>query len=296
MTEANDNLRLRHELCMRVVDYQEALTQLLTVVEDDAGRVHRYYTRDAGITLNLIAADIRRMASALGDEGMDAWLEQEKRRKLSGGAMETPSPQHVQPAAAPSPAGRKALWAAGAAAAVLAGWQLVSYAVSGDDRARFDESMATAQQALDSGDYEDAIEMADNAADSYASSFMNGSYKDRAHAVARSASDKILDSWLADVRRFLSAGRPELAKARTQRLPATLKLEGDAAAAFEEACGEIERSLAARCEAFVEQLIAESYSNGGHISAASHKELQGILEVMPDHYWLNYFNDRANEK
>ncbi|MDE6498708.1 MAG: hypothetical protein K2L21_08625 [Muribaculaceae bacterium] len=293
MTAADDTLRLRHEMCMRVVDYQEALSQLLTVVEDDDGRVHRFYTRDAGITLSLIADDIRRMAAALGDPGMGAWLEAEKRKMLG----ETVAPAVAASEAAPRRGrGRNVLWGMGAAGALLVGWQALSYASSGEERARFDETMATAEAALHDGDYQAALGHADSAAGAYSAAFMSGVYKDKARAVAKTASERILEAWLADVRRHLGAGRPELAKARTLSLPGNLDLSKSSAALFAETCREIDERLAQRCEAFVEALIADAYSHGGQISGQARLELESILEVVPDNYWLNYFKNKVDEK
>ncbi|MDE6286354.1 MAG: hypothetical protein K2L99_05105 [Muribaculaceae bacterium] len=293
MTAANDTLRLRHEMCMRVVDYQDALSQLLTVVEDDDGRVHRYYTRDAGITLSLIADDIRRLASQLGDDGVDAWLEDEKRKMLGEQPI---APRECATPVATSGKPKKLLWGLGAAAALLAGWQGMSYAVSGEERARFDETMATAEAAMGRGEYESALGRADSAAGAYSAAFMSGLYKDKARTVARAASGGIIEAWRADVRRYLNAGRPELAKARTLSLPANLNLDDASAKTFAETCREIDEQLARRCDAFVEALIADAYNHGGRISEKARMELESIVEVVPDNYWLNHFKRMADEK
>ena len=297
MTAADDTLRLRHEMCMRVVDYQEALSELLTVVEDDDGRVHRYYTRDAGITLSIIAEDLRRLAAALGDDGMDAWLESEKRKMLG----EAPMP--VAAASAPESTGvsrhqlaRKALIGAGAAGALLVGWQGVCYLASGNDRGRFSRAIATAEAAMDAGDYREALDRADSASQNYTAAFMPGMYEDKARTVARTASEKLFEEWRADVRRYLNAGRPELAKARTLELPANLELASDAAKIYAETCGEIDRLLVERCDAFVDEMICGIHKNGGRFPAQARPELESILKVAPHHYWLNYLKKMADEE
>ena len=76
-------------------------------------------------------------------------------------------------------------------------------------------------------------------------------------------------------------------------LPANLVLEGSSEDTYKNITQQIDNSLSARTSAIVDQLLNEIYANNGKLSESSRQELNEMIEVIPDNYWLNFIKEKS---
>lgn len=178
-------------------------------------------------------------------------------------------------------------------ALIIGGGNLISYTSSSEARATYEATMTSGNTAMSKGNYAAAITLFQKAENEYDASYSSSTYKKDAHSKAAEASDKIIGEWVNQVTPLIQANRPAKAKLITMALPANLVLEGSSEDTYKNITQQIDNSLSARTSAIVDQLLNEIYANNGKLSESSRQELNEMIEVIPDNYWLNFIKEKS---
>lgn len=178
-------------------------------------------------------------------------------------------------------------------ALIIGGGNLISYTSSSEARATYEATMTSGNTAMSKGNYAAAITLFQKAENEYDASYSSSTYKKDAHSKAAEASDKVIGEWVNQVTPLIQANRPAKAKLITMALPANLVLEGSSEDTYKNITQQIDNSLSARTSAIVDQLLNEIYANNGKLSESSRQELNEMIEVIPDNYWLNFIKEKS---
>lgn len=178
-------------------------------------------------------------------------------------------------------------------AILIGGGNVISYTSSEDARATYEATMASANDEFSKGDYAAAITLFQKAENEYDASYSSSSYKKEAHSKAAEVSDKVIADWVNQVTPLLDSNRPAKAKLLTNELPTNLVLEGNSEETYKNITQKIDNLLSERTTSIVEQLLNDIYVNGGKLSESSRQELNEMIEVVPDNYWLNFIKEKS---
>lgn len=178
-------------------------------------------------------------------------------------------------------------------ALLIGGWQGISYTSSADARAAYETTMASAKAEYAQGDYIAALDLFQKAENDYDASYSSSSYKGEAHAKAVETSDKIIANWEEKVSPLLQSKKVAQAKLLTLALPANLVLEGNSEQTFKSLSEQIDSDLATRTTEMVDELLNDIYTHQGKLSEAGKAELDEMIKVVPDNYWLNFIKEKA---
>lgn len=178
-------------------------------------------------------------------------------------------------------------------ALIIGGGNLISYTSSSEARTIYEATMTSGNTAMSKGNYAAAITLFQKAENEYDASYSSSTYKKDAHSKAAEASDKVIGEWVNQVTPLIQANRPAKAKLITMALPANLVLEGSSEDTYKNITQQIDNSLSARTSAIVDQLLNEIYANNGKLSESSKQELNEMIEVIPDNYWLNFIKEKS---
>ena len=178
-------------------------------------------------------------------------------------------------------------------ALLIGGWQGISYTSSADARDAYEMTMASADAEYAQGNYIVALDLFQKAEDDYDASYSSSSYKGKAHAKAVETSDKIIANWEEKVRPLLQSKKVAQAKALTLALPTNLVLDGNSEQAFKSISEQIDSDLATRTTEMVDELLNDIYTHQGKLSEAGKAELDDMIKVVPDNYWLNFIKEKA---
>ena len=178
-------------------------------------------------------------------------------------------------------------------ALLIGGWQGISYTSSADARAAYETTMASAKAEYAQGYYIAALDLFQKAENDYDASYSSSSYKGEAHAKAVETSDKIIANWEEKVSPLLQSKKVAQAKLLTLALPANLVLEGNSEQTFKSLSEQIDSDLATRTTEMVDELLNDIYTHQGKLSEAGKAELDEMIKVVPDNYWLNFIKEKA---
>ena len=178
-------------------------------------------------------------------------------------------------------------------ALLIGGWQGISYTSSADARAAYETTMASAKAEYAQGNYIAALNLFQKAENDYNASYSSSSYKEEAHSRAVETSDKIITNWEENVRPLLQSKKVAQAKTLTLALPANLVLDGNSERTFKSLSEQIDSDLAARTIEIVDELLNDIYTHQGKLSEAGTAELDEMLKVVPNNYWLNFIKEKA---
>lgn len=178
-------------------------------------------------------------------------------------------------------------------ALLIGGWQGISYMSSADARAAYETTMASAKAEYAQGNYIAALDLFQKAENDYDASYSSSSYKGEAHSKAVETSDKIIANWEEKVRPLLQSKKVAQAKALTLALPANLVLDGNSEQVFKSISEQIDSDLATRTTEMVDELLNDIYTHQGKLSEAGKAELDEMIKVVPDNYWLNFIKEKA---
>lgn len=231
--------------------------------------------------------DLRRKIIALGSlivpQHMDAWCDNEN--------VKVTSERNAR--AARRKKRNIIICSVAGLALVIGGWQGISYTFSADKRAEYEVNMANANKAMENGKFADAVTLFQKAADDYDASYSSSSYKSDAMAKAEEASDKIISDWESQVRPLLESKHSAQAKLLTNNLPGNLVLSDASKARVDELKQKIDTDIQARASELINELFSDIYANHGTLSAQAKEELDNMIAVYPDNYWLNFIKNKA---
>lgn len=178
-------------------------------------------------------------------------------------------------------------------ALLISGWQGISYTSSADARAAYEATMSSASTQYNNGNYTEALTLYLQAENDYDASYSSSSYKGDAHAKALEASDKIITDWEAQVTPLLQSNKPAQAKALALALPSNLVLEGAVGERYSSLTQQIDTDLESRTSVIIDELLNDLYTNHGHLSESGKQELEDMIQVIPDNYWLNFIKEKT---
>ena len=178
-------------------------------------------------------------------------------------------------------------------ALIIGGGNFISYTSSSDARATYEATMTSGNTEMSKGNYAAAITLFQKAENEYDASYSSSTYKKEAHSKAAEASDKVIAEWVNQVTPLIKEVRPAKAKLLTMALPTNLVLEGSSEDTYKNITQQIDNSLSTRTSAIVDQLLNEIYTNNGKLSESSKQELDEMIEVISDNYWLNFIKEKS---
>lgn len=178
-------------------------------------------------------------------------------------------------------------------ALLIGGWQGISYTTSADARAAYEATMSSASAQYNNGNYAEALTLYRQAENDYDASYSSANYKGDAHAKALETSDKIITNWEEQVKPLLQSNKPAKAKVLTIALPNNLVLEGTVGERFSTLSQQIENDLESRTSVIIDELLSDLYSHNGHLSESGKQELEDMIQVVPDNYWLNFIMEKT---
>ena len=178
-------------------------------------------------------------------------------------------------------------------ALLIGGGQTISYTSSSDARAAYESTMSQADAEFAKGDYVAALDLYQKAENNYDALYSSSDYKGKAHDKAVEATDKILSDWQEEVQVLLKSNKVAQAKALTLALPQNLVFSGNSEETYKNLCTQIDSDLERRTQTMVDDMLNEIYTNHGKLSAAAKEELEQMIAVVPDNYWLNFIKEKA---
>lgn len=178
-------------------------------------------------------------------------------------------------------------------ALLIGGWQGISYTSSADARAAYESTMSTANAEYAKGNYSEALTLFQKAENDYDASYSSSTYKGEAHNKALEATDKIISNWENQVKSLLQSKHVAKAKAITLALPSNLVMEGAAGERYNTLSEQIDNYLATRTTEIVDELLNDIYAHQGKLSDTGKQELEEMIKVIPDNYWLNFIMEKA---
>lgn len=178
-------------------------------------------------------------------------------------------------------------------ALLIGGWQGISYTSSADARAAYEATMASANAEYANGNYATALNLFQKAENEYNASYSASSYKGDAHAKAIEASDKIISNWADKVKPLLQSKKVAQAKALTLALPTNLVFDGNTEQTFKSLSEQIDKDMATRTTEIVDELLNDIYVHHGSLSESGKQELDEMIKVVPDNYWLNFIKEKT---
>lgn len=178
-------------------------------------------------------------------------------------------------------------------ALLIGGWQGISYTSSADAREAYETTIASANAEFAHGNFVAALDLFQKAENDYDASYSSSSYKAEAHAKAVETSDKIIANWEEKVRPLLQSKKVAQAKTLTLALPANLVLDGNSEQVFKSLSEQLDTDLATRTTEIVDELLNDIYTHQGKLSEAGESELDEMIKVIPDNYWLNFIKEKA---
>lgn len=178
-------------------------------------------------------------------------------------------------------------------ALIFGGCNLIYYTSSSEARDKYETIMASANSEMSTGNYAAAITLFEKAKNDYNASYSSSSYKKEAHSKAAEASAKIIEDWVNQVSPLIESNRVAKAKLLTMELPANLVLEGSTEGTYKELTQKIDKAFSDRVITIIDQLLNEIYANKGKLLPSSSQELNEMIEVDPDNYWLNFIKERS---
>lgn len=183
--------------------------------------------------------------------------------------------------------------AVAAVALLVGGGETLSYTSSSDARTQYETTMASANDEYAKGHYAEALTLFQKAENDYDAFYNSSSYKEEAHSKAAETSAKIVADWESQVRPLLESKHVARAKSLTKALPANLVLEGSAEETYKTLSEQIDNDLSVRTTQIVDELLNDIYSHQGQLSDAAKQELDEMIQVVPDNYWLNFIKNKT---
>lgn len=173
----------------------------------------------------------------------------------------------------------------------IGGYNGASYISSSDARTAYETTMSSADKELADGNYAVALELYQQAATDY-NSYHSSKYKSNAHSQAAIASDRIVADWMDKVNPMLQSGQVTQAKALSLALPQNLVLDGTSAEIHKALTEQIDNEFSNKTKKIVDELLNDIYTHRGKLSDAGKKELEAMIAIMPDDYWLNMIMEK----
>lgn len=153
--------------------------------------------------------------------------------------------------------------------------------------------MASANAEYANCNYATALNLFQKAENEYNAAYSASSYKEDAHAKAIEASDKIISDWAEKVKPFLQSKKVVQAKALTIALPTNLVFDENTEQTFKSLLEQIDKDLATRITELVSELLNDLYVHHGSLSESGKQELDEMIKVVSDNYWLNFIKEKT---
>lgn len=178
-------------------------------------------------------------------------------------------------------------------ALAFGGWEGGTYATSADDRAKFEQTMASANSEYSQGNLIQALSLYQKAENEYTAFYSSSSYKSKAHAKAKEVSDQLISDWASKIQSLLADDHPADAKLLTLSLPENLVKEGESGKIYSSLTEKINKTLELTSTQIINKLLTDVYANHGKLSKEGQHELEAMLKIMPDNYWLNFIMNKV---
>lgn len=145
-------------------------------------------------------------------------------------------------------------------------------AMLADARVAYETTMASANAEYAKDNYIAALNLFHKAENEYEVSYSVACYKQKAHDKAIEATNQIVSDWKSEAQPLLQTKKVAQVKSLSEQ---------------------IDNELATRTTEIVDELFNDIYVHHETLSGSGKQELDEMIKVVPDNYWLNFIKERA---
>ena len=173
---------------------------------------------------------------------------------------------------------------------MVTGWTY-NFIASADERAEFEQTMASALQEKNNGNLIASIELYSKAETEYEAGWRNGYYKNRARKEAEIISSQIYAGQKTLLDEAISSNDYIKAASIIQALPQCLVLSGDDWNHYKSISNTIESSIEKTINIEIDKLL-KSISKNGKLSKEESEMLKILTTIAPNSYWVKFINSK----
>ena len=173
---------------------------------------------------------------------------------------------------------------------LVTGWTY-NFIASADERAEFEQTMASALQEKNNGNLIASIELYSKAETEYDAGWRNGYYKSRARKEAEIISSQIYAGQKTLLDEAISSNDYIKAASIIQALPQCLVLSGDDWNHYKSISNTIESSIEKTINIEIEKLL-KSISKNGKLSKEELEVLNTLTSIAPENYWVKFIKTK----
>ena len=173
---------------------------------------------------------------------------------------------------------------------LVTGWTY-NFIASADERAEFEQTMASALREKNNGNLIASIELYSKAETEYEAGWRNGYYKNRARKEAEIISSQIYAGQKTLLDEAISSNDYIKAASIIQALPQCLVLSGDDWNHYKSISNTIESSIEKTINIEIDKLL-KSISKNGKLSKEESEMLKMLTTIAPNNYWVKFINSK----
>ena len=271
---------MNKQLGLMQKEYLSMLEQLITVPERRFYKQSGYYSASALSQLWVVENKIDIISAAIGKSNSD-WCRQEKQRVLNKYAQ-SKGKQFVL------------LFLKTVLPAILAVVMIVEgiqYLSSLKEISDFKTTMEKADMMFNAGDYQSALLTYQDAQKNYSGSFTKKKYNGQAQKSVEKASAIIISSELDNSSKLIKEGRYFDAKMKIDSL-SLLPCSRESNLALIKKRVELDEVIKTALDNSRITLSQNISRNKGKLDKVGRTELEELLKVAPDDYWLNFLKNK----
>lgn len=255
-------------------EYLELLANLITIPRKLFIKVSGYYDEKSISALSKVESQIKK-AYVDSNTTYDNWCEKTKADYLAK--------HHVEA----NNIIAQVIGKIGIPAAMLIGVSAtgVSYTSSTDAIQRFEQTISQGEQKEANNKYGDALQLFSDAKVNYDGSFRSGHYEDIANEHIKTSIDKAV----SECNRLIENGELTNANSILKSLPTKVIAENTENA---EKVKTVQSLLTKAVDEGLDNLINNISQNKGHLDTSTKKQLNELLSINPNDYWLNFIKNK----
>ena len=173
---------------------------------------------------------------------------------------------------------------------LVTGWTY-NFIASADERAEFEQTMASALQEKNNGNLIASIELYSKAETEYDAGWRNGYYKSRARKEAEIISSQIYAEQKTMLDEAISSNDYIKVASIIKTLPQCLVLSGDDWNHYKSITSTLESSIENAINIEIEKLL-KSISKNGKLSKEELEVLNTLTSIAPENYWVKFIKTK----
>lgn len=255
-------------------EYLRQLDNLIIIPHKFFIKLSGYYDEHGSLSLSKLESQIR-CACADSNTTYDNWCEKTKEGFLAKNKVEA---NNVI---------AQVVCKLGIPAAILVGATTtsISYTTSSDAIQRFERTISLGEQKDAANQYGEAMQLFSDAKAHYDGTFRSGHYESLANEHINSSIDKAV----TDCQQLIDQGRLNDANNLLKSLPTKIITENTENS---DKVNAVQKSLKKAIDEGLNKLITNISENKGHLDANAKEQLNELLAINPNDYWLNFIKNK----